>query len=66
MEKNKLGNTMDQLKKNEFCFNCQKDDREFPLVKLTFGGKEIWICPQCLPALIHRPDELSEKLSNLI
>ena len=66
MEKNRIGKAMDKLEKNEACFSCQRDDEEFPLVKLTFGGKEIWICPQCLPALIHKPDELSEKLSNLL
>ncbi|MCK4893019.1 MAG: hypothetical protein KAT07_03580 [Calditrichia bacterium] len=57
---------MDQSEKNDACFSCQKDDGEVPLVKLRFAGKEIWICPQCLPALIHKPDELTEKLSNLI
>ena len=57
---------MNQLENNDACFSCQKDDGEVPLVKLRFAGKEIWICPQCLPALIHRPDELTEKLSNLI
>lgn len=57
---------MNKLENNEACFSCQKNEEEVPLVKLRFGGKEIWICPQCLPALIHKPDELAEKLSNLI
>ena len=57
---------MNQLENNDVCFSCQKDDGEVPLVRLRFAGKEIWICPQCLPALIHKPDELTEKLSNLI
>jgi hypothetical protein len=66
MEKNRLGNTMDRKEERDVCFSCQKDDGKVPLVKLKFVGKEIWICPQCLPALIHKPQELSEKLSDLI
>jgi hypothetical protein len=65
MEINKIGDMMNQSEKNDACFSCQKLDGEVPLVKLKFAGKEIWICPQCLPALIHKPDELAEKLSNL-
>jgi len=57
---------MDQFEKNDACFSCEKDEGVVPLLKLRFAGKEIWICPQCLPALIHKPDELAEKLSNLI
>ena len=57
---------MDQAEKKDTCFSCKKNDADVPLVRLKFAGKEIWICPQCLPALIHKPDELAEKLSDLI
>ena len=48
------------------CFNCEKDEGNVPLLRMKFSGKEIWICPQCLPVLIHKPEQLTEKLSNLI
>ena len=57
---------MNHIEKKETCFSCDKGDGEVPLLRLRFAGKEIWICPQCLPALIHKPDELTEKLSKLI
>jgi len=37
-----------------------------PLVTLKFQGKELYICPQCLPTLIHKPYQLSEKLPDFI
>lgn len=47
------------------CFNCGRQEVETPLVKLQFNGDETWICPQCLPALIHHPEQLSAKLADL-
>jgi hypothetical protein len=26
---------------------------------LSYAGKELSICPQCLPVLIHKPERLS-------
>jgi len=57
---------MDNSVKSNICFNCEKSDENVPLLRLKFVGKEVWICPQCLPVLIHKPEELAEKLSNLI
>lgn len=57
---------MDKSVNTNICFNCEKNEESVPLLKLKFAGKEVWICPQCLPVLIHKPEELSEKLSNLI
>jgi hypothetical protein len=32
-----------------------------PLVTLQFQSGKLWICPQCLPALIHSPEKLTGK-----
>jgi hypothetical protein len=44
------------------CLNCGSSEQEKPLVTIKFQGKEFYICPQCLPILIHKPDQLTEKL----
>ncbi|RPJ25174.1 MAG: hypothetical protein EHM33_15405 [Chloroflexi bacterium] len=44
------------------CLNCGTSDQDRPLVTLKFQGKEFYICPQCLPKLIHKPYELADKL----
>jgi hypothetical protein len=46
------------------CLNCGTSDQERPLITLIFQGQEIYICPQCLPTLIHKPYQLADKLSN--
>jgi hypothetical protein len=47
---------------NLTCLNCGSSEQERPLVTLKFQGKEFYICPQCLPTLIHQPDQLVDKL----
>jgi hypothetical protein len=37
-----------------------------PLITLKFQDKELYICPQCLPTLIHKPYQLAEKLPDFI
>jgi hypothetical protein len=44
------------------CLNCGASDQDRPLVTLKFQGKEVFICPQCLPILIHKPYQLADKL----
>ena len=46
------------------CLNCGTSDQERPLLTLKFQGQELYICPQCLPTLIHKPYQLADKLSN--
>jgi hypothetical protein len=50
---------------NSQCFNCGKDEKEIPLIQLTYSGSTTWICPQCLPVLIHHIDQLTEKLKDI-
>ena len=49
-------------KHNATCLNCGRSEQDFPVVVLRLAGREAFICPQCLPALIHHPDRLTEKL----
>ena len=44
------------------CLNCGSSEMERPLLTTKFQGKELYICPQCLPILIHKPYQLAEKL----
>jgi hypothetical protein len=46
------------------CLNCEQSERETPLLHLHYNGNELWICPQCLPTLIHAPQKLIGKLEN--
>lgn len=47
------------------CLNCERDDHQVPLLLLKLKGRQWWICPQCLPTLIHKPQELAARLSRL-
>jgi hypothetical protein len=44
------------------CLNCGTSEQERPLLILKFQEKELHICPQCLPILIHKPYGLADKL----
>jgi len=37
------------------CLFCQKTSDEVPLVNITYKQKQLWICSQHLPLLIHEP-----------
>ncbi len=43
----------------ERCLNCERSSGQIPLLGLKYTGHEYWICPQCLPTLIHKPERLS-------
>jgi hypothetical protein len=47
---------------NATCLNCGGTERDRPLIALKFQEKELYICPQCLPTLIHKPYQLADKL----
>ena len=46
------------------CLNCGASEADRPLITLKFQTNELYICPQCLPALIHKPYQLADKLPN--
>ena len=53
---------MDDQKPAVACFSCDRTEFDVPLLRLRYSSKEIHICPQCLPALIHHIELLAEKL----
>jgi hypothetical protein len=44
------------------CVYCERNSDLVPLLLMRYQGREVWICPQHLPVLIHRPSQLAEKL----
>lgn len=51
---------------NATCLNCGSSEMERPLITLKFQEKELYICPQCLPTLIHKPYQLADKIPGAI
>ncbi len=44
------------------CLNCEVSENNKTLLVLTYKEETLYICPQCLPLLIHKPEKLAEKL----
>lgn len=44
------------------CLVCEQTEAQIPLISLHYQQKELWICPQHLPVLIHNPQMLAGKL----
>lgn len=44
------------------CLVCEQNSDNVPLVQFQFQGSEYWVCSQHLPILIHKPNQLAEKL----
>lgn len=44
------------------CLNCNRSETVVPLVTLSYHEETLYICPQCLPVLIHNPQDLVGKL----
>ena len=47
------------------CLNCGRTETQIPLITLTFKGDAKYICPQCLPTLIHKTHTLEDKLPGM-
>ena len=43
---------------NLSCINCQRNEDELPLTEWRMAGNFFWVCPECLPLLIHRRAEV--------
>ena len=54
---------MTQPQSVQHCLNCERTEIQIPLVALRYDGSEAWICSQCLPILIHKPQQLVGKLT---
>ncbi len=44
------------------CIYCNRSDNEVPLIQMKYRGEVLWICPQHLPILIHKPEQFAGKL----
>lgn len=47
------------------CLNCERAEEQIPLLTLHFRGETIYLCPQCLPALIHKPEKMAARLPGI-
>lgn len=47
---------------NKACLFCERNENEIPLVQIHYQEKDLWICPQHIPVLIHDPSKLIGKL----
>lgn len=50
---------------NATCLNCGSSEMDRPLLTLRFQGKEVHLCPECMPIMIHKPQQLIEKLPGM-
>jgi len=50
----------------DHCINCQKNDDQAALIYFRHQGKDHWICAQCLPILIHKPQKMGDKITRLV
>ena len=47
------------------CVNCNRTDEQIPLLNLTFKNETKYICPQCLPVLIHKIHLIADKFPGI-
>ena len=43
---------------DQSCLYCELNSNQVPLINFSYQVKELWICPQHLPILIHEPQNL--------
>ncbi|MCG3139164.1 MAG: hypothetical protein HDKAJFGB_00019 [Anaerolineae bacterium] len=53
---------MDTAQTDKECLNCGRSVNQVPLVPVEHRNGSAYICPQCLPILIHQPGKLAAKL----
>ena len=44
------------------CLNCSRLVEQVPLISIAHRDGAAYICPQCLPILLHQPQMLVGKL----
>lgn len=45
--------------KPAYCLWCKRTSQQVPLIQVEFKGQPYWICPQHLPIMIHKPQQLA-------
>ena len=53
---------MPNQEQDAYCVSCARTVEEVPLLTLVHRSGTAYICPQCLPILIHQPQTLVAKL----
>ena len=53
---------MTDSKTSQQCVNCGRSVALVPLISITHRDGAAYICPQCLPILLHQPEMLVGKL----
>jgi hypothetical protein len=48
------------------CLYCEQTSHQIPLISLRYEGQAYWICPEHLPVMIHKPEQLVGKLPGFI
>jgi len=48
-----------------YCVNCERTVEQVPLLSILHRDGAAYICPQCLPILIHKPYALAGKLGGV-
>jgi hypothetical protein len=46
----------------EECIVCERSSKDVALIQLYYQNATFWICPQHLPVLIHKPEQLADRL----
>jgi hypothetical protein len=44
------------------CVACDNTANDVPLISLDYKDQPLWVCPQHMPLLIHKPEALVGKL----
>ncbi len=44
----------------EQCVRSGRTSDQAPLIRLSYQRQEFWICPQDLPVLIHKPQQIPQ------
>ncbi|WP_420643627.1 hypothetical protein [Candidatus Leptofilum sp.] len=44
------------------CFNCQRSEREIPMIAWQYQGQALWVCSECTPLIIHKWRQVAAKM----
>lgn len=44
--------------KQPVCLSCGRTEDVIPLVIWRYQGRELWTCPDCIPAFIHERGDM--------
>ncbi len=44
------------------CLNCGRTSNEIPMLTFEYRDEAFYLCPACLPVMIHKPQNLAGKL----